>query len=152
MRLKMYETPIGVISETMIDPGYRDAGLADGSIVERNATFGEAMSDCYRMRIARYDAEIPASRQLDAQYDARKGKPGALEQIDAIKDAIKAEIRKPDPVEYVDPPAPPAPEPEPAASTSGDSAADAPVEPAPEPVATSPDEPAAPPEPAQPAE
>lgn len=125
MRLKIYDIIRGdQVLVSTFDPAMGEGGDPEVQKVERNATFAEALAECYRLRMAAYAVEIPDGMQLDAAYDERKGKPELQAILDAKKDAIKARFPKPSPADYVDPEPTPEPEPEPTPAPEPEAPAD----------------------------
>ncbi len=93
--MKMYETPVGIFSETQIDPNFKAQGLANGTVVEREATHAEELADCQRRRADAYALELPDGEQHDAAWHARRGNLAPQQALDARREAIKARIPKP---------------------------------------------------------
>lgn len=88
--------------EDQIDPNFKAMGLANGSVVERDATFDEELAACHRKR----EAEYPSlGDQLDAAFKARQGNSTSLQEIDALIVSIKSKYPKPVPQEAAPAPA-----------------------------------------------
>lgn len=96
--MKMYVTPYGTLSENMIDPVFRDQGLASGAVTEREATYDEALAECRRRRRDAILSAFPMGDQLDADWHQRQGNLAPRQAIDAGIAAIKAQFPKPAPV------------------------------------------------------